>query len=47
MNKDQQIRNRPIEVYAEATPNPDTLKFVCSKVLLAEGSVEYKSKEEA
>lgn len=38
---------RPIEVYAELTPNPDSMKFVSSRMLLSEGVAEYISKEEA
>ncbi|MFI5217961.1 MAG: NifU family protein [Bacteroidia bacterium] len=34
-----------IEVYAESTPNPAAMKFVVNKMLLAEGVVEYFSKE--
>lgn len=38
---------RPINVYAELTPNPNSLKFVADVMLLEGGSVEYNSKEEA
>ena len=31
----------PINVYAEATPNPASMKFVVNQYLLEEGSVEY------
>jgi NFU1 iron-sulfur cluster scaffold homolog, mitochondrial len=34
-------------VYSEMTPNPNSMKFVASKMLLAEGTVEYHTKEEA
>lgn len=37
----------PVTVYAESTPNPAAMKFVCSMMLLHEGSVEYFSPEEA
>jgi NFU1 iron-sulfur cluster scaffold homolog, mitochondrial len=37
----------PVEVYAELTPNPDSMKFVTSRMLLGEGVAEYISKEEA
>lgn len=37
----------PVSVYAESTPNPAAMKFVCSMMLLHEGSVEYFSPEEA
>lgn len=47
MNSKPKISKMPIEVYAESTPNPDTLKFVCSRILLAEGSVEYGSQSDA
>ncbi len=35
------------QVYAELTPNPNSVKFVADRILLFEGAVEYKSKEEA
>ncbi len=35
------------QVYAELTPNPNSVKFVADRPLLFEGTVEYKSKEEA
>lgn len=37
----------PVNVYAESTPNPSALKFVSSRMLLFEGSVEYSSPLEA
>jgi Fe-S cluster biogenesis protein NfuA len=37
----------PVTVYAESTPNPASMKFVVSKYLLEEGSVEYATKESA
>ncbi len=36
-----------INVYAEATPNPEAMKFVVNKYLLEEGSVEYNTIEQA
>lgn len=33
----------PVIVYAESTPNPSSMKFVASRFLLEEGSVEYNS----
>ena len=38
---------KPVVVYAESTPNPASMKFVASRFLLEEGSVEYPSKESA
>ena len=38
---------RPIVVYAELTPNPNSIKFVVDVMLLEGGTVEYNSKEEA
>lgn len=35
------------QVYAELTPNPNSLKFVTDQVLLPEGVAEYKSQKEA
>jgi len=37
----------PVIVYAESTPNPASMKFVASRFLLDEGSVEYTSALEA
>lgn len=37
----------PILVYAEATPNPATMKFVANVLLLPDASAEYLSAEEA
>ena len=39
--------NTIIEIYTESTPNPETLKFVTSRFLLKNSSVEYKTKESA
>jgi len=39
--------NRPLNIYAELTPNPNSLKFVADVMLLEGGTVEYNSKEEA
>jgi NFU1 iron-sulfur cluster scaffold homolog, mitochondrial len=38
---------RPVTVYAELTPNPNSLKFVADVMLLEGGTVEYFSKAEA
>jgi len=38
---------RIIEVYGESTPNPSALKFVTNRMLLADGVVEYLSRDEA
>lgn len=38
---------RPINVYAELTPNPNSLKFVADVMLLEGGTVEYASPETA
>lgn len=45
MNTD--IKKAPFEVYAELTPNPNSMKFVTSVMLLEGGIVEYMDKEEA
>jgi Fe-S cluster biogenesis protein NfuA len=37
---------RPINVYAELTPNPNSLKFVADVMLLEGGSVEYNHRDE-
>lgn len=36
----------PAIIYAEATPNPSTMKFVANILLLPENSVEYTSPDE-
>ena len=36
-----------VDVYAESTPNPAALKFVATRFLLDEGSVEYLNPEQA
>lgn len=38
---------RPINVYAELTPNPNSLKFVADVMLLEGGAVEYQHAGEA
>lgn len=38
---------RPVNIYAELTPNPNSLKFVADVLLLENGSVEYQAPEEA
>lgn len=37
----------PIDIYTEATPNPETLKFVVNKMLYASKSVDYPTLESA
>lgn len=34
-----------ITVYAEATPNPESMKFVSNKMILANDSVDFRSKD--
>lgn len=36
-----------VNVYAESTPNPASMKFVANRFLLEEGSVEYLNKDQA
>ena len=38
---------KPIVVYAELTPNPNSIKFVADVLLLEGGTVEYNAKLEA
>ncbi|MBK8848299.1 MAG: NifU family protein [Bacteroidetes bacterium] len=38
---------KPLIVYMEQTPNPNALKYVCSHLLLADGSLEFLTKREA
>lgn len=42
-----ETKKTPFEVYAELTPNPNSMKFVANVMLLEGGTVEYMSKEEA
>ena len=42
-----ETKKAPFEVYAELTPNPNSMKFVANVMLLEGGTVEYLSKEEA
>lgn len=37
----------PVNVYAESTPNPLAMKFVCSVMLLEDGVAEYTHPDEA
>lgn len=39
--------NIPVNVYAESTPNPSAMKFVCDVMLLEDGVVEYANPAEA
>ena len=36
-----------VTIYAEATPNPDSMKFVVSKMILPNVSVDYRTREKA
>lgn len=42
----EQPKKNPVSVYAESTPNPAVMKFVCNK-LLVKSTVEFKNIEEA
>ncbi len=37
----------PVNVYAESTPNPAAMKFVCNLLLMKDGSVTYNRPSEA
>jgi NFU1 iron-sulfur cluster scaffold homolog, mitochondrial len=37
----------PVTIYAEATPNPSAMKFVCNMLLMEEGVVEYHDPADA
>jgi hypothetical protein len=39
--------NEHIEISAEMTPNPNTLKFVVNRVLVNSGSVNFSTRERA
>jgi Fe-S cluster biogenesis protein NfuA len=36
-----------LNVYAEETPNPDTMKFVFNKMILADDAIDFPTKEKA
>lgn len=36
-----------VEVYTEATPNPNTLKFITDKMLMEEGSIDFPTASSA
>lgn len=40
------VTKMPVEVYAECTPNPETMKFVTNKLIL-NGDIDFKSKQSA
>src|SRR5687768_18514876 len=43
----QTLQRAPVSVYAEATPNPSTMRFVSSRMLLLEDRLlEFRSPEE-
>jgi len=37
----------PVTVYSEMTPNPESMKFVCDRMLLDSDSVEFSSLQDA
>lgn len=37
----------PVTIYAESTPNPSAMKFVCNMLLLEDGVVTYQNADEA
>ena len=41
------MTTQPIEITAEVTPNPNTLKFNVSKTLIASGSMNFPDREKA
>lgn len=47
MSETRNITRTPVEVYAELTPNPNSMKFVSNIMLLDDNTVEYNSKSEA
>ncbi len=44
--KDNQMSNFIVSIYTEATPNPDSLKFVMNKMLLTGRSVDFERGDE-
>jgi Fe-S cluster biogenesis protein NfuA len=45
LNKEHMTLDDIITVYSEATPNPASMKFVANKMLLANDSVDFRSKD--
>ena len=43
----ENLINQVITIYSEATPNPETMKFVLNKMILPNDSADYPNKEEA
>jgi Fe-S cluster biogenesis protein NfuA len=43
---DTQVKE-PVSIYTEMTPNPETLKFVLNRMLLANNSADFPSPEQA
>ena len=41
----QKILKMLVEIYTEYTPNPESLKFVANKMLLANNSIDFRDKE--
>ena len=37
----------PISLYAEATPNPNVMKFTANKILIDESNYEFNNRAEA
>ncbi|MEE1962230.1 NifU family protein [Allomuricauda taeanensis] len=46
VNEDQDLKKQPVSVYAEVTPNPAVMKFVCNKRIVP-AVFEFKSIDEA
>jgi Fe-S cluster biogenesis protein NfuA len=45
---DQEVKNNPVNIYTEANPNPNSLKFVVNFMLMPEGvSRDFSSAESA
>lgn len=42
-----EIKRVPFSIYAEMTPNPKVMKFVCNKMLLQQDSAEFRNIDEA
>ncbi|MDC6384150.1 NifU family protein [Flagellimonas taeanensis] len=46
VNEDQDLKKQPVSVYAEVTPNPAVMKFVCNKRIVP-AVFEFKNIDEA
>lgn len=41
------VQNRVVSIYTEATPNPETMKFVLNKILFLQNSADFPTRADA